>query len=391
MRSSVWISALASLAFSQSARGCSLIPGIMPSWRPGQAFMLATSTSDTVIAGPGSVKWRDAPGHNGRAVVYGQVMIVDSSRGPGAVGIGRVVLVPWDYGPDCRPTLWAGTAKWRRPGTYGLYQATLREPRDWAGGLPTYDVFVPEFEPYPPAYGGGGSRGRMRDSLAPLTAEEVFAAAKHLASSDHPDSLLKFIEWAAANRSISQRPPLSMAEGMAAYQVRYHRVKSLPMPIKGTYRITASLTGTDSLILYVRTDSVPSSAWDDMPGRPPQASSSGTGEIAPIYGYMVVVAVGPNAQVPHHTRDESYFYLPVTSIVDSAGAQVFEGMLQPDIMGLAFPGSAFAERFRRASDILPATFSVTPSGRAIFLHRSRLADGRELVIRGERISSEVGR
>ena len=385
------LSVIASLAVSQPAGACSLIPGLMPTWRAGQALMLATSTSDTVRAGPGSVKWREAPGHNGatgRAVIYGQVMIVDSSRGPGASASGRAVLVPWDYGPDCMPTPWGGTAKWRRPGTYGLYKAILREPKYWAAGLPTYDVFAPEFEPYSANTGGTGTRGRMRDTLPPLSAEEVFAAAKHLASSDHPDSLLKFIEWAVANRSISQRPPLSEAEGMAVYQVRLRGVRSLPVPIKGTYRITATLSGGDSVTFYARTDSIPSSAWD-LSDRPQQRlSRSG---IAPVLGYHLIISVGPDAQIPHHTRDESYFYLPVNSTSDSAGGQMFEGMLQPDIMGIAFPGSAFAQRFRRASDILPATFSVTPSGRATFIHRSVLSDGRELVIRGERISSEAGR
>jgi hypothetical protein len=381
------------VAFGGELRACSMRNAFGPVWRPRQAFMLGVSTSDTLVAGAGEVKWTMAEGHNGptgRAVIYGQVVVVDSSRGPGDAGSGRVVLVPWDYGPDCAPTPWGGTAKWRRPGTRGLYKAILRQPQFWAGGLPTYDVFTPEFEPYTSDRGGAGL-GPTRDTLPQLTAEQMFAASAHFTFASREDSLMSFLGWAAASPSFTRRPPLNATVWDAAYIVRRLRIRALDVPIKGTYRVVATLTGTDSVTFYARTDSVATDSWDDIPGRPRVAANMDRGEIAPIEGYDIIVSLGASSDIPHFRSAESYVYVPVRPDSQVAGTRVWKGQLQPDMMGIVFPGSPFEKMFGRARGILDATFRVESSGAASFIHRSRLADGRELVISGSRVSSETGR
>ena len=107
---------------------------------PGWDFMIGTATSDTLLAGPGSVaidrrQVRDPS--NLIRPVYGQA--VDIERiGPRHDGlppnVTKVVLVPWGYGADCSPLPWAGSTRWVEPGTRGLYSAQLRKREHWANG-----------------------------------------------------------------------------------------------------------------------------------------------------------------------------------------------------------------------------------------------------------------
>lgn len=152
------------------------------------AYLLGTATPDTVLAGPGSVEPGTGPGHLGSGVerpIHGQVIRVERFGGADSTALalalgGRnledVVIVPWDYAENCQPASWSRSARWVPVGEAGVYSVYLRSERDWVQGLPTFDAFVAEREPYPL---GIAFRGLHRDPAVPapqswLTAAEYF-------------------------------------------------------------------------------------------------------------------------------------------------------------------------------------------------------------------------
>ena len=121
--SSVSILSAIALALSpSSAFACSKIP----SWghvrmHASTMFMTGAAMRDTLHAGPGAVEFGVGEGHfgnSGAKPVFGQVLSVTAlgrRTPPGvrravAASGNRVLLVPWDYGPDCRAVQWSGSA-----------------------------------------------------------------------------------------------------------------------------------------------------------------------------------------------------------------------------------------------------------------------------------------
>jgi hypothetical protein len=100
-----------------------------------------------------------APEHFGPGIaraIYGQRVRVNrltaSARAALPEGVREVLLVPWDYGADCRPVPWSRSAGWLPDTLTGVFAATLRAREHWAGDLPTLDI-TPFAQPYrePPA------------------------------------------------------------------------------------------------------------------------------------------------------------------------------------------------------------------------------------------------
>jgi len=161
----------------------------LPFYGSGPMF-IGSATSDTVAVGVGGVKYRIGGGHFGRGAqreFYGQVVQVEklgvalrtSLRSVLKGGVNQVILVPWDYGPDCHPVPWSRSARWVERGVRGLFFGSLRDTVHWVGGLPTFDVHSPESVPYVSAPGyrprGRGDTGGSVPADSALTPDELLA------------------------------------------------------------------------------------------------------------------------------------------------------------------------------------------------------------------------
>ena len=99
------------LATTASER-CSLMPS-PPVRERGQPFYLLRGLPEARVAGPGTVEARSTwQFWNRPAGIKGQLAKVVRVGGAGVskavLDAPRVILVPWSYGPDCRPVIWDG-------------------------------------------------------------------------------------------------------------------------------------------------------------------------------------------------------------------------------------------------------------------------------------------
>jgi hypothetical protein len=203
-------------------------PVPLPPAAEGATYFTAVALGDTVLAGAGPVKYEVGKGHFGKASgdrpVYGQLFRVDSLAGADAGEIARafaaagrrtVVLVPWDYSPSCATVLWGGSARWITRPDAAFFELRLRARDQWAGGLPTFDVFHAGHEPY------GHQTWRMsRDEFSParmLTPAELFALYRAVPQSLRADrdAQAKAMErWLAAHANLTEKYPADFLPGI---------------------------------------------------------------------------------------------------------------------------------------------------------------------------------
>jgi len=130
-------------------------PAWLPMGRPdGISIFVAVALADTVLDGamaaaktwlhPGFSQRMDGViGETGGGQRVRLVRWDDAARG----GAREAVLVPWAYGPDCRPIAWQGRLRWMPEGRRGAVTGWLRPQAGWIGGLPTFDVEMAWREP----------------------------------------------------------------------------------------------------------------------------------------------------------------------------------------------------------------------------------------------------
>jgi hypothetical protein len=383
------LSLFATLALAREADACSMIYAMRLHFWPNAAMMIAAPTSDSIFAGPGKVKMSLHSGHNGPVYpreIYGQVMRVDSATGPGARSSSRVVLVPWDYDPGCTPAPWGNSFLWRRLGARGLYTATLRDSAHWAAGLPTYDVFLPETQPYTDRPGGGGAISVV-SSPGLMTPEELFGVARGFRTvttrKEVEDADTAMFFWAELHPSIAKRSPLAEALSFAGYD-RW-RIRDVVLPTRGTYRVTYTL-GQEKVTFYARTDAKPNDFWDG-------AIYLAPGNVETKLAADGFFVTGWNS------ADTTNWDAGKRTLLDWAIARdpvatdrrttVWKGALEPNRL----PGGLGSDDMKNALSqmhyMLEARFTVRADGHATFEHRSQLPDGRALVILGTRISFHV--
>jgi hypothetical protein len=153
---------LITLAISSSAPipMCSLVP-VAVFRDSGVTHLVGTALSDTVPTGIGAIQPSEEGGHWGGGrmrAVFGQVIRVDRLGGADSIqleraftklGVREVVVVPWDYGPDCRPVVWGRSFRWVSSDAPGFYRLHLRPDTAWSSGRPVFDAFHADLEPYP--------------------------------------------------------------------------------------------------------------------------------------------------------------------------------------------------------------------------------------------------
>ena len=258
------------------AAACSLAsPWSNSTRRPERMNFLGAPTPDTVLAGAGAMPPGSGPGHLGptRAgrPIHGQVVHVQRlspTADPALAAAieragGRVVLVPWDYGPDCSPLPWGRSARWLADSARGLFAAAPRDPTHWANGIPTFDL-TPVFVPYTgapmPEFGA-------RDGGEWLAPDELFDLLTTLPTQDAVEERLDeayapLRAWLAANPGAADREPVREIVRHLEYTLSRLRTRRREVALAGTWRVTVVMPtadgGTaDSTTFYVRTSDRP--------------------------------------------------------------------------------------------------------------------------------------
>lgn len=375
-------------------------------WSSG-ATLIATAGADTVLAGPGDVRYRVDEGHFGPAgerAVYGQLLQVERIGGMAAArlspSVRQVLVVPWDYGADCRTTIWTRSARWVRPGTRGLFVVSLRDSAHWVGGVPTFDMHSPESNPYPQQNSAYRS-DPPTDSLLPI--EDYFALLELLPTSDELDSspthaFAPILRWAERHPELARLYPASEMLGLARYDMAYERLRSIIPPLAGTYRLEASLDGGAPRVFFARTRTRPTTAWSPAPQGAYDADEGAAGYYLLSSGALLPdslpVDCGPTRQMSREG------YLSMFAAPDPGGdGRTWLGKVDPDFVANQFPADSALRRFARADfeefsarsergemELVPARFVLAADGSVRVEQQIRLPDGRTLDIRGTRIS-----
>jgi hypothetical protein len=243
------------------------------------------------------VEWSTGRGHSGFGRVrkiYGQLVQIEQLRGLSATRLPpetkRVVLVPWDYGPDCRTVIWGASARWVTPQDPVVFKATLRPRDEWANGLPTLDVFTPEFSLYP--FDTNRLYMLSDPAVNELSLEEVLDLYERLpldrASQGSPDSAIQPLEaWARSNPGLASRQPARTILKFVRFDAEERRIALIKSPIVGTYRFVVSVPGKDSLVLYARTEERP---WSSLRSRYAVGSVEDKASDDSLIGYYVMTA-----------------------------------------------------------------------------------------------------
>ncbi len=146
----LWVAAALSVGAAPLA-ACD--PVWLPMARPdGISVFVAVALGETVLdTAIAAVRGRMHPGFEARLdTVVGMTHGGQRVRLPGwegPAGTSEGVLVPWAYGPDCRPIAWSGQLGWIPAGTRGAVTGWLRPRAGWIGGVPTFDVEMAWREP----------------------------------------------------------------------------------------------------------------------------------------------------------------------------------------------------------------------------------------------------
>ena len=375
--------------------------------------LIATATTDTVLAGAGPVRYIVSPGHSGPArdrVVFGQVVSVRRVGGlaprPAEISFDRVVLVPWDYAADCTPTPWTRSAAWIDPGSEGLFTATLRDSSHWAAGIPTYDVFAPQFQPYPQRI--DRQRGSRRAPVAIVPLEELFELMElfpdyRLLPDSADAATAPLFRWARTNPELTGRYPIADALVQARAMVRNQRIRAIDSPLIGTWQLSVSLSGAPARTFYIRTEGRPTSHWDSVSVVQPVEDPT---FVPGVYGYYLLAAISQSIDsLPSSCRDRgrhgyiSVLNAPAKRVADTL---LWTGELEAKIPERAFPGDTALGQFSRAAF---NAFSqrwragLTPERTARFIQSAdgtlrveqvqKLEGGQSLTLSGTRITRDV--
>ncbi|MEW5930168.1 MAG: hypothetical protein AB1941_22145 [Gemmatimonadota bacterium] len=385
-----------------AAHACSKVEVVTTLWH-GTAHLVATARADTVAAGPGSVRYEVSPGHFGPGrdrAVYGQVVEVERIGGMAARRLegyaGRAVVVPWDYGPDCKPTPWAGSARWVEPGSRGLFVASLRDTAHWAGGLPTFDVHSPGSDPYPQRT---MRRGRSLPADSLLSVDDYFALMELLPHPDRveraaADAYRPLLQWAERHPELARRYPASRILEIAGGEIEYGRLMGISTPVAETYRFEARLGDGAPRVFHARSRARPTSWWHP---------ASADGRPAEGYTLLLAGAAAPDSlptRVRRDRRVEREGYLSVLVAPEPGGGpRTWRGRIEASLVARQFPADStlrdfaradfarFLDRHRRGEpDETPARFVEAPDGSVLVTQTIRLDDGRTLHVSGTRVS-----
>lgn len=264
-----------------TATVCSLIPfGRLK--RDSQPYFIGVAQFDTVLAGPGSKKFKLGQGHFGPArerPIYGQVVHVEKWGGnPPALQVARgtrAIVVPWDYAADCSTTPWGRHWVWLRAGDRMFFTPVLRDREYWVHGYPTFDAFSPQFDAYPVRY----EDPVMGRRLEGLTADQLFDLFEQLPSAEEVsstgwDATHKAAQWANEHSDLASEYPAREIGMTLAWEAGDSHASKINSPLTGTYRFSLTYPNGNERHFFARTSDRPSGAWriirksqDERPAR----------------------------------------------------------------------------------------------------------------------------
>lgn len=395
------------LLLPHTVDACSKVPVSIQRWSRNTVLFVGVAQADTMLAGAGTVGFTVAPGHFGRAgtrSIFGQVVSVESlpsvDRKLLPRETTRVLLVPWDYGADCRPTPWMRSAQWIPSGTRGIYNAQLRERTAWVNDIPTLDVMSPAFTPYT----GKAGRYGEPDSMV-LSVDELFPVIDvmpdpQVMSDDPARAVEPFLTWVRANREVLERSPINMLHFETMSWARDRAFARIESPLLGTYRFTVSIPGHTDRVFFGRTGAKP---YYDWYWRRSDKVTTDPTTMQWAVGYFMLVQLATNADsLSDRCAPKSADVGADIAHADSGGVRVWRGFVDMPMLTAMFPADTalvpyaeswskgFAARQRTHGDA-PARFTMR-SGGLLQLHAEfPLDENRRVVLRGERISRDVSR
>jgi hypothetical protein len=358
-------------------------------------YVLGTGDMDTVLTGPGLVQYDTGDGHFGAGPdrpIHGQRFAVEHIGSPASLppSVTSVVLVPWDYGADCRTTPWGRSARWLPANERTLIIGSLRETRYWANGVPTVDVHLLGPHPYPQHE----ANRPLRDSA--LTADELFTLLEALPDAERLESaplqaIAAFREWTIANPGIARRWPADGSLGQLRYQGEMALLRKSVPPILGTFRFAVSRPGRDSAVFFVRTDRRPTSRWHGRAAAPREPAT----DISAPDAYAIVVATGRSPQdLPLASDSESltrhigFFMMVHEPRTRPDGSREWDGAVEfREIEKTMLADRPVTDRPDRSATL--GRFIMDPDGRVQVEMTIGRAEGRPVVLHGERISTAV--
>jgi hypothetical protein len=378
-----------------AAARCSRIPFLVFGAKGMRvAYVLGTAAADTVLAGPATVQYDTGDGHFGRGPdrpIHGQQFIVSRIGSPTQLPptVPRVVLVPWDYGPDCRPTPWGRSARWLETNEQTLIVGSLREPRYWANGIPTIDVSMLGPHPYPQ------HESSFRATEPALSADELFTLLEALPDAEHVDSapveaIVAFQRWAAANAGIARRWPADGSLAKLRHEGEMALLRKVTLPILGTFRFAVARPGRDSAVFFVRTDRRPTSVWH---GRASAHAGQPTDVRLPDAYAIVVSTVTSSADLPsgdgHGIFGEIGFFKMINEpTIRANGSREWEGRVEFFTMERRMlPELSITDRPDELASL--GRFVMDADGRVWVEMTIGRSAGRPITVRGERISTTV--
>lgn len=224
---------------------------------------MATFLPDTVLAGPGALKPGNALGHFGRGdrrTIYGQLAMLGEVPSRTARVLPEaartVVLVPWDYAADCSLVPWNRSAVWLTPGQEGLLSAALRPQEHWVDGMPTFDIFRPERQPYDPSNEElGGSDSIAMTALPP---QRLMHLLDSLPSASTDTLVLRRVfDRLHGDATLRDRYPVMTLISAAVSGIETARMEGIRPPFAGTLKLELSFEGGPWRTLWARTDPSP--------------------------------------------------------------------------------------------------------------------------------------
>lgn len=396
---------LAAGAAAESERRCTI--GASFTGRGARdVTLIGSSLASTRRAGAGDVRFDLRSGEDRRVAgraVRGRLVAVEAldrrTRAMLPRGVARVLLVPWGYDTTCRRTAGGdNVSRWARPGTRGLFRGELRPRAHWAGGVPTIDVFAPYDLPY---------TGRPRfsvDTAAWLTPAELLGLYDAVrAAADAAGARTATRAWARAHPVLARRAPATGVLFAMRDPGQAPRFENVESPIVGTWRLEGSLDGGAARAGWLRTWHRTSRIDVEQPAPAAVAADP----LAPprVTAYYVVAAGGaalaalPVAAPPHRVPRSGYLRVAVSDERAPLDAGPWRGGVDLDVLAPAFAHDTALAAFMR--DALaesggrhrpgwvtehPATFARDADGTLRVEQRTTLADGRTLLVRGERVS-----
>lgn len=282
-----------------------------------------------------------------------------------------------------------------------------------------FDAFVAAFEPYPssPAYREHRRYLSRLTTNVELSAEHFFEMLSAMPASEdiqeHPDSAWRMVlRWQAANPDIARMSPAKETVSWLSDRVirtKARRVlRSIDPVIAGTYRMSVSLDGGPDRHFYLRTWPWPHDEWRPKIARPP-APSDPLEEPPLPEAYSVYASGAPsmamlieNCATRGSRSREGYMYVIDPPRAADEHRTEWRGWIGGGLVERQFPEDSAIARFsRRAFDEwgvrwetaeeleAPARFSLGSDSILRMEQRTVLQDGRSLVIRGERVASDV--